>query len=154
MRCMSMHLNCVEGTTLSLTTALHLRGEAGGQTQLACKSCHRGNKKVSNFIGPVGDEPHHRQAEFIHQCEDQRPCRRCVQHGYECIPVIRRPKRVRVRCQSCREGHRRCEDARPCYYCSTDGEVCIDLPRKGRGHGMRVKAVSMGFTWLPTLIAV
>jgi len=117
MRCKSMHLNCVEGTTLPLTT-LHSRGEAGGQTQLACKSCHRGNKK----------------------CEDQRPCRRCVQHGYECIPVVRRPKRVKVRCQSCREGHRRCEDARPCYYCSTSGEVCIDLPRKGRGHGMRVKA--------------
>jgi len=50
MRCMSMHLNCVEDTTLPLAT-LHLRGEAGGQTQSACKSCHRGNKKVSNFIG-------------------------------------------------------------------------------------------------------
>jgi hypothetical protein len=58
MRCMSMHLNCVEGTTLPLTT-MHLRGEAGGQTQLACKSCHRGNKEVSDFIGTVGDEPHH-----------------------------------------------------------------------------------------------
>lgn len=55
MRCMSMHLNCVEGTTLPLTT-LHVRGEAGGlgQTQLACKGCHRGNKKVSDFMGTCG----------------------------------------------------------------------------------------------------
>ena len=47
-RCMSMHLNCVEGTTLPLA-ALHPRGEAGGQPQSACRSCHRGNKKVGRF---------------------------------------------------------------------------------------------------------
>ncbi|KAF8479795.1 hypothetical protein DFH94DRAFT_631579, partial [Russula ochroleuca] len=121
-RCMSMHLNCVDGTTPPLAATLHLReaggGGGGGRAQLACKSCYRGNKK----------------------CEDQRPCRRCVLHGDECIPVVRRLHRVKVRCRSCREAHRRCEDARPCYYCSAGGEACVDLPRKGRGHGLRVKA--------------
>jgi hypothetical protein len=57
-----MHLNCVDGTTPPLTAALHLRGEAGsvgnssGRAQLACKSCYRGNKKVSIVI-ISGDEP-------------------------------------------------------------------------------------------------
>jgi len=84
---------------------------------LACKSCRLDNKK----------------------CEDQRPCKRCVQRGEECIHVARRPKLVKVRCQSCREAKKRCENTRPCYHCSTHGEVCVDPPRKGKGHGMRVK---------------
>ena len=62
--------------------------------------------------------------------------------GDECVPAVRRLNRVKVRCRSCREAHRRCEDARPCYYCSASGEACVDLPRKGKGLGMRVKAVS------------
>jgi Fungal Zn(2)-Cys(6) binuclear cluster domain len=59
-RCMSMHLNCVDGTTPPLTAAFHLQGEAGGgsggRAQLACKSCYRGNKKVS-IVVISGDEP-------------------------------------------------------------------------------------------------
>ncbi|KAI0295942.1 hypothetical protein BC826DRAFT_255142 [Russula brevipes] len=115
-RCMSMHLNCVDGIA-RLIAAPNMQVKSGGRAQLACKNCRRDNKK----------------------CEDQRPCRRCVLRGDDCIHVVRRPKLVKVRCQPCRDANRRCEDTRPCYCCSVREEVCVDPPRKGTGHGMRVK---------------
>jgi len=116
LRCVSMHLNCVHGATFPLTT-LQLRGKFGKRAKLACKNCRRDNKK----------------------CEDQRPCKRCVLRGDECIHVARGPKLVKVRCQPCREANRRCEDARPCQSCTTHGELCINPPKKGRVNGTRVK---------------
>ncbi|KAI9454439.1 hypothetical protein F5148DRAFT_427603 [Russula earlei] len=116
-RCVSIHLNCADSTSLPVTT-YHLQGPSGRRARSACKKCRQDNKK----------------------CEDQRPCERCVLRGDECIHVTRQPKLVKIRCQSCRAAKRRCEDARPCCHCSTRGEACVDPPRKGKGHGMRVKA--------------
>jgi hypothetical protein len=59
-RCMSMHLNCVDGTTSPLA-ALHVPGNFGGRVQLACKNCRRDNKKVEypwnngRLIDPITD---------------------------------------------------------------------------------------------------
>lgn len=138
-----MHLNCVDGTAAPLG-ALHLQGNPGGRAHLACKNCRRDNKKVSDLWRSRRWTPS--LTDGVHsQCDDQRPCRRCVVRGDECVHVARRPKHVKVRCQRCREANKRCEDVRPCYYCSTLGEACVDLPRKGKGRGMRVKAVSTSY---------
>lgn len=54
--------------------------------------------------------------------------------------VGRGPKLVKLRCEGCRVDNKRCEDSRPCKHCITKGMPCVNLPRKGRGHGNRVKA--------------
>ena len=76
------------------------------------------------------------------QCDDQRPCSRCVVRGEECVHVGRGPKLVKLRCEGCRQENRKCEDARPCKQCIEQGRECVSVQRKGRGHGTRVKAVS------------
>ena len=76
------------------------------------------------------------------QCDDHRPCSRCVARGEDCIHVSRGPKLVKLRCEGCREDNKRCEESRPCKYCVEDEKECIVVPRKGRGHGTRVKSVS------------
>ncbi|KAI0272490.1 hypothetical protein BC834DRAFT_856998 [Gloeopeniophorella convolvens] len=118
-RCMSLRLECADDPLPAKSpTALHLQDKPSERAKLACKNCRRDNKK----------------------CEDQRPCGRCVLRGDECIHVARGPKLVKVRCQFCREANRRCEDVRPCRYCAARGGECVDPPRKGKGHGTRVKA--------------
>lgn len=76
------------------------------------------------------------------QCDDQRPCSRCIARSEECVHVGRGPKLVKLRCEGCREDNKRCEDPRPCKYCVESNKPCVLVPRKGRGHGTRVKAVS------------
>ena len=75
------------------------------------------------------------------QCDDQRPCSRCVSRSEECVHVGRSPKLVKLRCEGCRENGKRCEENRPCRFCVELGKDCVTAPRKGRGHGTRVKAV-------------
>jgi hypothetical protein len=111
------------------------------RAKLACQSCRRDNKKViwkyytfSKYI-----------CRLSAQCEDSRPCSRCVSRGEECIHVGRGPKQVKLRCEACRKGNKRCEDARPCSFCVQQNIECINLARKGRGHGTRVKAVCQFF---------
>ncbi|KZT21591.1 hypothetical protein NEOLEDRAFT_1121035 [Neolentinus lepideus HHB14362 ss-1] len=89
------------------------------RAKLACLSCRRDNKK----------------------CDDDRPCRRCVARGQDCIHVEKGPKQVKARCNGCRQDSRKCEDVRPCKNCVYKGIECTDTPRKGRGHGIRTKAV-------------
>lgn len=147
LRCVSMHLNCVHGATLPLTT-LQPRGKSGKRAKLACKNCRRDNKKVSGQRADANEGRALSLTDALRsQCEDQRPCRRCVLRRDECIHVARRPKLVKVRCQPCRETNRRCEDARPCQSCSTHGEMCINPPKKGRVNGTRVKVVSMSYVF-------
>ncbi|KAA1470226.1 hypothetical protein DENSPDRAFT_678259 [Dentipellis sp. KUC8613] len=123
-RCTDLQLECFDDqTTLHLPKPATAAGRGAPgrpseRAKLACRSCRRDNKK----------------------CEDQRPCGRCMARNEECVHVGRGPKLVKVRCQFCREGNRRCEDARPCKFCVERGGECIDPPRKGKGHGTRVKA--------------
>ncbi|KAI0255868.1 hypothetical protein BJV78DRAFT_580019 [Lactifluus subvellereus] len=139
LRCVSMHLNCAHGAILPLTT-LQSRGKSDKRAKLACKNCRRDNKKVSSQRTNANEGRAPSLTDALHsQCEDQRPCKRCVLRGDECIHVARGPKLVKVRCQPCRETNRRCEDARPCQSCSTHGEMCINPPKKGRVNGTRVK---------------
>jgi len=77
------------------------------------------------------------------QCEDQRPCARCITRGENCIHVNRGPKLVKLRCEWCRKENKKCEDIRPCRFCVEEGQECINAIRKGRGHGTRVMAVSV-----------
>jgi len=97
-----------------------VRGSAD-RAKLACSSCRRDNKK----------------------CDDQRPCSRCISRSEECVHVGRGPKLVKLRCEGCREDNKRCEDSRPCKHCVESRRPCIPVPRKGRGHGTRVKAACM-----------
>ncbi|KAI0061006.1 hypothetical protein BV25DRAFT_823473 [Artomyces pyxidatus] len=119
-RCHDLHLACADDAMAPkrLGRAKSAQDLKGERAKLACKSCRRDNKK----------------------CEDQRPCGRCVMRGEECVHVARGPKLVKARCQMCRETNRRCEDPRPCKYCVERACECIDPPRKGKGHGTRVKA--------------
>ena len=78
---------------------------------------------------------------FCLKCDDHRPCSRCVARSEECVHVSRGPKLVKLRCEGCREDNKRCEESRPCKYCVENLKECIVVPRKGRGHGTRVKAV-------------
>ena len=84
----------------------------------------------------------HAELDMNDQCDDQRPCSRCIARSEECIHVARGPKLVKLRCEGCRADNKRCEDSRPCKFCVEGGKECIAVPRKGRGHGTRVKAVS------------
>ncbi|PPQ67879.1 hypothetical protein CVT25_010318 [Psilocybe cyanescens] len=123
-RCLEMKFECNDTTSISgqrpLTPPLSNRASRGGdRAKLACSSCRRDNKK----------------------CDDQRPCSRCVVRGEECIHVGRGPKLVKLRCEGCRDTKKRCEDTRPCRYCIESFKQCVIVPRKGRGHGTRVKAV-------------
>lgn len=94
------------------------RANGTDRAKLACTNCRRDNKK----------------------CDDQRPCARCVARSEECIHVGRGPKLVKLRCENCRQDNKRCEDARPCKFCVDGQKQCITQPRRGRGHGTRVKA--------------
>ncbi|TFK64098.1 hypothetical protein BDN72DRAFT_285337 [Pluteus cervinus] len=93
----------------------------GERAKLACTNCRRDNKK----------------------CDDQRPCPRCVARGEECVHVGRGPKLVKLRCEACRKDNKRCEEVKPCGYCVEQKVECVTQPRKGRGHGTRVKAACM-----------
>ncbi|KAF8075108.1 hypothetical protein FPV67DRAFT_1409225, partial [Lyophyllum atratum] len=124
-RCREMNLDCVEEATSHVlrqdspvTPARAMRANPTDRAKLACTNCRRDNKK----------------------CEDQRPCSRCVARGEQCVHVGRGPKLVKLRCEVCRQDSKRCEDARPCRYCVENNKQCITQPRKGRGHGTRVKA--------------
>ncbi|KAF8817402.1 hypothetical protein BYT27DRAFT_7005521, partial [Phlegmacium glaucopus] len=126
-RCRVMQLECRDETTMSIlrssTSPVPPRSVRGGtdRAKLACSSCRRDNKK----------------------CDDQRPCSRCIARSEECVHVGRGPKLVKLRCEGCREGNKRCEDPRPCKYCVESHKPCVLVPRKGRGHGTRVKAACM-----------
>jgi len=85
------------------------------------------------------------------QCEDQRPCGRCIARGEECIHVNRGPKLVKLRCEWCRKENKKCEDNRPCRFCVEEGQECINAVRRGRGHGTRVMAVSSHFCRFSTI---
>ncbi|ETW78657.1 hypothetical protein HETIRDRAFT_172210 [Heterobasidion irregulare TC 32-1] len=125
-RCNKLRLDCSDDPKLGLTMMAEPAAKAPcDRAKTACLACRRDNKK----------------------CEDQRPCARCVARSEPCVHVSRGPKMVKVRCQSCREINKRCEDARPCHFCSDTGKECFDLPRKGKGHGTRVKAISADFCW-------
>ncbi|KAF8892228.1 hypothetical protein BD779DRAFT_1511725 [Infundibulicybe gibba] len=125
-RCREMRIECVEETMAPISRqdppptsqARPARANAAERAKLACTNCRRDNKK----------------------CDDQRPCSRCIARSEECIHVGRGPKLVKLRCEGCRQENKRCEDARPCRYCLESGKQCITTPRKGRGHGTRVKA--------------
>jgi len=126
-RCRMMQLDCRdETTTPNLRPSTppvaprSVRGSAD-RAKLACSSCRRDNKK----------------------CDDQRPCSRCISRSEECVHVGRGPKLVKLRCEGCREDNKRCEDSRPCKHCVESRRPCIPVPRKGRGHGTRVKAACM-----------
>lgn len=54
---------------------------------------------------------------------------------------------MKLRCEGCREENKRCEETRPCRYCVDNDKECIVVPRKGRGHGTRVKAVNIVFIY-------
>ena len=66
-----------------------------------CVNCRKNNKKVSNetqFSGEI--------SLLLSQCEDNRPCRLCVEMNVECSDVPRRTSggtRVRLACATCRE---------------------------------------------------
>ncbi|PPQ76252.1 hypothetical protein CVT26_008287, partial [Gymnopilus dilepis] len=126
-RCLEMKIDCTdESNTVAqrpLTPPVPSRPGRGERAKLACSSCRRDNKK----------------------CDDQRPCSRCVARGEECIHIARGPKLVKLRCEGCRADNKRCEDSRPCKYCVESSKQCIVVPRKGRGHGTRVKAVSPSY---------
>lgn len=79
------------------------------------------------------------------QCEDQRPCARCITRSEECIHMNRGPKLVKLRCECCRKDNKKCEDTRPCKHCIEQNVECVNATRKGRGHGTRVMAVSQHF---------
>lgn len=119
-----MQLECRDETTMPIlrpsTPPVAPRSVRGGadRAKLACSSCRRDNKK----------------------CDDQRPCSRCIARSEECVHVGRGPKLVKLRCEGCRKDNKRCEDPRPCKYCVESHKPCILVPRKGRGHGTRVKA--------------
>ncbi|KAI0311481.1 hypothetical protein OF83DRAFT_1150782 [Amylostereum chailletii] len=120
-RCRMYDIECADEPTVGAGNPFHSQGSPFSppdRVKLACKNCRRDNKK----------------------CEDHRPCGRCVLRGEECIRVGRGPKVVKVRCQFCRETNKKCEDARPCKHCVEMKHECFDPPRKGRGHGTRVKA--------------
>lgn len=124
-RCREMQVMCAEETAVVThrpdPSPPAPRSQRSGTTErakLACTSCRRDNKK----------------------CDDQRPCARCIARGEECIHVGRSPKLVKLRCEGCRQDGKRCEDARPCSFCVQNKRECITHPRKGRGHGNRVKA--------------
>ncbi|TDL26679.1 hypothetical protein BD410DRAFT_715691 [Rickenella mellea] len=128
-RCQTMQLACVDDATatpMKPDPALKasMRGSRGRtieRAKLACLACRRDNKK----------------------CDDQRPCTRCQARSEECIHVQRGPKVVKLRCKACRRENRKCEDHRPCKFCTETNEPCSDVPRKGRGHGTRVKTACM-----------
>ncbi|KDQ61521.1 hypothetical protein JAAARDRAFT_512642 [Jaapia argillacea MUCL 33604] len=125
-----MQLECVDEPTIASlarqgndpgtmsSSGRNARTKTTDRAKLACMACRRDNKK----------------------CEDQRPCSRCVTRAEECVHVGRGPKLVKLRCAGCRRDNKRCEDARPCQHCIDKGEECVDTPRRGRGHGTRVKA--------------
>lgn len=125
-RCRQLHIECTEESTIALprqevaTSTISSRIVRGGsdRAKLACANCRRDNKK----------------------CDDQRPCSRCIARSEECIHVTRGPKLVKLRCEGCRADNKRCEDSRPCKFCVEGEKECIAVPRKGRGHGTRVKA--------------
>ena len=139
-----MRLDCVEESATpamrqdpsTRVAARTQRSKANDRAKLACQACRRDNKKVSA----------HRVQEIQIfkwiQCEDQRPCARCITRGEECIHVSRGPKLVKLRCEGCRNQNKKCEDNRPCRFCVEDGHECVNAVRKGRGHGTRVMAVS------------
>ncbi|KDR80688.1 hypothetical protein GALMADRAFT_241076 [Galerina marginata CBS 339.88] len=122
-RCLELNIECTDESTISSQRSLtpppaNRTARGGDRAKLACSSCRRDNKK----------------------CDDQRPCSRCIARGEECIHVSRGPKLVKLRCEGCRDDNKRCEDSRPCRYCLESCKQCIIVPRKGRGHGTRVKA--------------
>ncbi|KAM6497112.1 hypothetical protein JOM56_007585 [Amanita muscaria] len=125
-RCREVQIECTEDTSPAISRqhpvldfSDHGKNQGSDRAKLACKNCRRDNKK----------------------CDDQRPCSRCVSRSEECVHIGRRPKLVKLRCEGCRESGKRCEEARPCQFCVESGKDCVTAPRKGRGHGTRVKAV-------------
>ncbi|KAF8966353.1 hypothetical protein BDZ97DRAFT_706037 [Flammula alnicola] len=137
-RCVDMRIECSDSTTLSVqrpftppppgtqqqksaATGKSATTRGSDRAKLACSNCRRDNKK----------------------CEDQRPCSRCIARSEECIHLLRGPKLVKLRCEGCRLDNKRCEEKRPCQYCIEGHKECITAPRKGRGHGTRVKAACM-----------
>ncbi|KAF4592920.1 hypothetical protein EYR38_008626 [Pleurotus pulmonarius] len=131
-RCRQLQLECVEDlqqigftgqdpipSSSSTRAPPPQRPNGSDRAKLACQNCRRDNKK----------------------CDDQRPCSRCIARSEECVHVARGPKLVKLRCEGCRQDNKRCEDARPCAHCLELGRECVSVPRKGRGHGTRVKAV-------------
>jgi hypothetical protein len=70
----------------------------------------------------------------------------------ECIHVTRGPKLVKLRCEGCREDNKKCEELRPCKYCLDIKKECVNVPRKGRGHGTRVKFVSWARCYFHCLV--
>lgn len=124
-RCREVQIECTEDTSPAISRqhpvldfSDHGKNQGSDRAKLACKNCRRDNKK----------------------CDDQRPCSRCVSRSEECVHIGRRPKLVKLRCEGCRESGKRCEEARPCQFCVESGKDCVTAPRKGRGHGTRVKA--------------
>ncbi|KAF9497124.1 hypothetical protein BDN71DRAFT_1445142 [Pleurotus eryngii] len=133
-RCRQLQLDCVEDlqqigftgqdailSSSSTRAPPPQRPNGSDRAKLACQNCRRDNKK----------------------CDDQRPCSRCIARSEECVHVARGPKLVKLRCEGCRQDNKRCEDARPCTHCLELGRECVSVPRKGRGHGTRVKAACM-----------
>jgi hypothetical protein len=142
-------MDCLEEVVAIMPTPRHEfpaasmktpRANGTDRAKLACTNCRRDNKKVGNVfhLSHLG-----RSEPSACQCDDQRPCARCVARSEECIHVGRGPKLVKLRCESCRQDNKRCEDARPCKFCVEGQKQCITQPRRGRGHGTRVKAVSI-----------
>jgi hypothetical protein len=80
------------------------------------------------------------------QCDDQRPCARCVARSEMCVPLpARARKNTTTRCEGCRKGNFRCDDVRPCPNCVSAGIECVNPARKGPGCGTRVRAVRVLF---------
>ncbi|KAF9006099.1 hypothetical protein BDQ17DRAFT_1408101 [Cyathus striatus] len=122
-RCRSMHIECTEETSMNsfeqYTTSTSLKdSRIPEKTKLACISCRKDNKK----------------------CDDRVPCSRCASRSEECVRVARAPKLIKLRCEGCRRDNKRCEDNRPCKSCIDSSETCTTLPRRGKGHGTRVKS--------------
>lgn len=152
-RCRQLQLDCVEDlqqigftgqdaipSSSSTRAPPPQRPNGSDRAKLACQNCRRDNKKVF-FTSSVSNSSQIPILPSVHQCDDQRPCSRCIARSEECVHVARGPKLVKLRCEGCRQDNKRCEDARPCAHCLELGRECVSVPRKGRGHGTRVKAV-------------
>jgi hypothetical protein len=143
LRCRENQVECVDEPSITVirnhdptivAPPRQSRNTTTERVKLACQNCRRDNKKVRllELSSPLSNENY--------QCDDQRPCSRCVTRGEDCVHVGRGPKLVKLRCEGCRQNNKRCEDARPCEACVQSGIDCVTQPRKGRGHGTRVKA--------------
>jgi len=153
LRCRDMHLECADEQSAPAVRSegappvivLRSNRRKSERAKLACLSCRRDNKKVGFCLSFVS-------CTHTGQCDNQRPCSRCLGRGEECVHVGRGPKLVKLRCEHCRQENRKCEDSRPCRECIEQGKECVNLQRRSRGHGTRVKAVSRSVLFVSSIL--